>query len=209
MIPIDLKLKLESSKISYSQFSIEERASFYSKAFPKFPPLRIWNGRIEDLWFLGNDYRNKSSYYGSYPSNYLKRMEVLFPDCHPRLHLFSGALPPGHYIRFDRRSELNPDILGDANHLSEFFGNWEFGSIFADPPYSQEDALHYGCTLINRNTVIDECWKVLHKDGFLIWLDQVWPQYSKQKWKLYGKIGIEISTNHRSRSVTILQKVSQ
>lgn len=186
--------------------SIEERAARYAEAFPRFPPLRIWNGRIEDIWFLGQNYQSQSTYYGSYPGNYLKRMKILFPDSHPVLHLFSGSLPPGHYIRFDRRKDLQPDVVGDAHKLSKYFSKNTFGSIFADPPYSIEDSEHYGCTLIKRNTVIAECHKVLLPGGFLIWLDQVWPQYSKTEWDLYGKIGIEISTNHRSRSVTILRK---
>lgn len=199
--------KIWESNLTPGCLSIEERCELYSKAFPKFPPLRLWNGRIEDIWFLGRNYQSHSAYYGSYPGNYLKRMETLFPDPSPILHLFSGSLPEGNYIRFDRKAELNPDVLGSAEELSKYFADYKFGLIFADPPYSIEDAEHYGCTLIKRNIVIDECWKVLLPGGFLIWLDQVWPQYSKSKWNLYGKIGIEISTNHRSRSVTILQKV--
>ncbi len=209
-IPKELSEKLLRSKLSGGSLSLEERSSNYSKAFPKFPPLRIWNGRIEDIWFLGQNYKSQSSYYGSYPGNYLKRMNVIFPDCHPVLHLFSGSLPPGNYVRFDRRYDMKPEIVGDAHYLSDYlalngWGN-PFGAIFADPPYSIEDSEHYGCTLIKRNTVIDECHKILMPGGFLIWLDQVWPQYSKTNWDLYGKIGIEISTNHRSRSVTILKK---
>jgi len=205
----ELASQVWESRISPAVLSIEERAELYNKAFPKFPPLRIWNGRIEDIWFLGQNYRSRSTYYGSYPGNYLKRIQVLFPEPSPTLHLFSGSLPKGNYILFDRKADLNPDVVGSAEHLSHYFSDYKFGIIFADPPYSIEDAEHYGCTLIKRNTVIDECWKVLLPGGVLIWLDQVWPQYSKAKWKLYGKIGIEISTNHRARSVTILQKVGE
>jgi hypothetical protein len=199
--------KINDSKHNPGHLSIDDRAYLYTKAFPQFPPLRIWNDRIEDIWFLGQNYQSRSTYYGSYPGNYLKRMQILFPDPSPMLHLFSGSLPEGNYIRFDRKPELEPDVIGSAEELSKYFVGYKFGLIFSDPPYSIEDAEHYGCTLIKRNTVIDECWQILLPGGFLIWLDQVWPQYSKRKWNLYGKIGIEISTNHRSRSVTILQKV--
>jgi hypothetical protein len=205
----ELASQVWESRISPAVHSIEDRAQLYHKAFPKFPPLRIWNGRIEDIWFLGQNYQSRSTYYGSYPGNYLKRMETLFPDPSPTLHLFSGSLLKGNYIRFDRRDDLDADVVGSAENLSHYFSDYKFGIIFADPPYSIEDAEHYGCTLIKRNTVIDECWEVLLPGGVLIWLDQVWPQYSKRNWKLYGKIGIEISTNHRARSVTILQKVGE
>ncbi len=31
-------------------------------------------------WLLGNDYRNRSSFYGAYPPGFLKRLAALFPD---------------------------------------------------------------------------------------------------------------------------------
>lgn len=215
--------------------TMNKRAEWYKQAFPKFPELRIFNGRIEDLWFLGNDYTNTSNYYGAYPKGYLKRMNVLFQDKKEILHLFSGKLPDGDYIRFDRTG--NPDVMGDAENL-EFHlrdhnligGNaTNFDCIFADPPYSQEDANHYGTCLIKRNTVVKECQKVLQKGGYLIWLDQVFPMFSKREWKLTGMIGIieeaniivldekdwklagsieiVISTNHRARIATILERL--
>ena len=49
-------------------------------------------GRLSGVWFLGNDYRVKSKYYGGYPAGYLKRMRALFYDKEQALHLFSGKV---------------------------------------------------------------------------------------------------------------------
>lgn len=189
---------------------LQDRAELYQKTFPKFPPLRIFNDRIEDIWFMGNDYTNTSNYYGAYPKGYLKRMNVLFPATEKgiRLHLFSGKLEEtSSDITFDRdRINSNAQIIGEAEKLSEFFSQ-SFETIFADPPYSQEDAEHYGTCLIKRNTVVKECHKVLQTGGHLVWLDQVFPMFSKRDWKLVGMIGIVISTNHRARLATILERI--
>jgi hypothetical protein len=181
------------------------------------------------MWLMGNSYGNKTSYYGSYPGNFLKRLNALFPDALSTLHLFSGSLPPGQYLRFDRRhpgdlaegesflfetetfetrkdSFENGLIRGEAEHLSEYFLPSSIDLIVADPPYSAEDAGHYGAPMVNRNHVIAEARKILCDAGCLVWLDQVWPMYSKKQWNLIALIGVVISTNHRMRLLTILEK---
>ena len=60
--------------------------------------------------------------------------------------------------------------------------------------------------MIKRNKVFNECYNVLKKDGILIWLDQVLPQYKKTNFKIIGRIGMVKSTNHRFRVITIFQK---
>ena len=60
--------------------------------------------------------------------------------------------------------------------------------------------------MIKRNIVFKECLKVLKKDGYLIWLDQVLPNYKKDEWDIVGRIGMVKSTNHRFRVVTIFKK---
>jgi hypothetical protein len=46
----------------------------------------------------------------------------------------------------------------------------------------------------------------MEKDGILIWLDQVLPQYKKNQWSVIGRIGMVKSTNHRFRVITIFKK---
>lgn len=189
--------------------SLKDRADFYNKAFPKFSkygPLFCTN-RIFGVWIMGNDYRSRTGYYGSYPPNYLKRVMSMFPDCTKILHLFSGSLSNGVVgIRFDINEEVEPDIKGNAECLSAHFDRDYFDLILADPPYSSEDAMHYGTPLVSRNKVLKECITVSMPEGFIGWLDQVKPMYRKDEVDLAGVICIDRSTNHRVRALYLFQK---
>ena len=185
--------------------TLQERSDFYSKEFPKFPPLRADDRWIDGMWIMGNNYTT-SGLYGAYPHGYLKRIMALFPDAKNILHLFSGSLPKGNYTRFDIKPE-NADIVGNAHKLSEYFGSNKFDLILADPPYSIEDCEHYGTSMIKRNTVMKECYKILDDNGFIVWLDQVLPMFRKIELNMCGVIGMVKSTNHRFRVVTIFEKV--
>jgi len=154
---------------------------------------------------MGNNYKT-SGYYGAYPHTYLERVMSMFPDASKILHLFSGSMPAGNYIRFDRNG--NSDVQGDAESLSLSFPEKRFDFILADPPYSVEDCEHYGCAMVNRNRVLSECVKVLDLGGFIVWLDQVLPMFRKSELNMCGVIGMVKSTNHRFRVVTIFQKHS-
>jgi hypothetical protein len=170
-----------------------------------FPPLQIVNGRIETIWVLGNNYRNRSKLYGAYPGNYLKRVMSMFPDKTSILHLFSGSVPKDKsYTRF---CNTGADVNGDAEKLSTYFAANQFDLIVADPPYSVEDAEHYGTPMIGRTLVLQECLIILKKGGHIVWLDQVLPMWSKRNLKLVGLIGIVISTNHRFRIASVFEKV--
>ena len=61
--------------------------------------------------------------------------------------------------------------------------------------------------MIKRNTVLHQCYLVLDEGGYIVWLDQVLPQFTKQELHLCGVIGIVRSTNHRFRVVSIFKKV--
>lgn len=156
------------------------------------------------MWVMGNNYKG-SGYYGAYPPNYVKRVMALFPDAGRVLHLFAGSLPPGNYIRFDIQGRV--EVLGDAHELSSRLLCHHYDLILADPPYSEEDATHYGHPLINRNRVVGECAKVLEPGGFLVWLDQVLPMFRKDELHLCGLIGVVRSTNHRFRIASIYKRL--
>lgn len=204
--------------------TLAERAELYRQAFPKFQPLSVIDGkRIEGLWFMGNDYRVKSGYYGGYPAGYLPRIMSMFPDAKNIMHLFSGKLPKGDYTRVDLLQEC--DVTADAHSLSNHFAEEnKFDLIVADPPYSESDADRYGTIMIKRNVVVRECLKVLKPGGFLVWLDQVFPLHRKVESPLVGsiyvreefpdleyagEIGMIKSTNHRVRAVFIFRKAAR
>lgn len=160
------------------------------------------------MWVLGNDYRNRTPFYGAYPPAYLRRVMALFPDKRRVLHLFSGSLPKGDYTRFDIRRDLEPEVCGDAHRLTKHVGESAFDLILADPPYSAEDAAKYGSMpMVQRKVVVSECARALATGGHLVWLDTVLPMYRKAELTLCGLIGIVRSTNHRFRMVTIFEKV--
>lgn len=186
--------------------TLQERAHCYNTVFPEYPPLTTTDKWLYGVWVLGNNYRAKQGYYGEYPPSYLKRVTSLFPDCLSALHLFSGSLTMDcDGVRFDSKAECKPDVVGDAERLSDYFPAM-FDIIYADPPYSSEDASRYGQCLVNRNKVLRECYRVLDTGGFVVWLDQVLPIYRKSEFRLVGTIGLVRSTNHRVRMVFIFQK---
>ena len=187
---------------------LEERAERYNEAFPKWPKLVVDKGWLYGVWNIGACYKG-IGYYGNYPYRYMDRISSLFPDREDVLHLFSGSLPPGPYTRFDigLNDQAQFDVKGDAQELSEYFGEDTFDIIYADPPYSQKDADNYGCKMPNRFKVVKECAKVLRPGGFLVWMDEVLPMYRKAEFKRVGEIGISRSTNHRVRFVFIFERV--
>jgi hypothetical protein len=185
--------------------NLQQRADLYRKAFPGHPPMNLVNDRLEAVWIIGNSYGG-SKYYGSYPGNYLKRVFALFPGCQPHtLHLFSGSLPKELGYTVDLNPANNPSLIADAEKLSEQMTlKWDL--ILADPPYSREHAEKYGFPMIDRRKVLGECWKVISPGGWLIWLDEVCPIFSKEKWHWGMFFPIFTSTNRRIRAVFGFQK---
>lgn len=174
----------------------------YHKEFPKYSKLMVNNNCIEGIWVMGNNYTTKSNLYGAYPYGYLKRIHSMFPLVKNKtLHLFSGSLPDSNdYDKVDYNTGF------DAETMSDFLPHNLYELILSDPPYSIEDCDHYGCCMIKRNIVFKQCYKIMKKDGVLIWLDQVLPNYRKVQFDIIGRIGMVKSTNHRFRLITIFKK---
>lgn len=183
------------------ELTLEQRCEAYGRAFPRFPAPRVIDGkRIEHLFIMGNCYQT-SGYYGAYPHGYLDRVMAMFPDAKDILHVPSGSLPPGPYLRIDIRPEVSPDIVGDCHDLLALVGERRFDLILADPPYSAEDAEHYGRPMVKRNVMLKSCLDVLRHGGWVIWLDQVLPMHRKDEVDWAMAIGMVKSTNHRVRGV--------
>jgi len=182
--------------------NLEERINNYHKIFPKYSKLIINNNCIEGIWVMGNNYTTKTDLYGAYPYGYLKRIYSLFNfQPNKTLHLFAGSLPDNpEYDKVDYNTGI------DAHNMSEILPHNFYKLILADPPYSVEDCDHYGCCMVKRNVVFKECYKIMEKDGYLIWLDQVLPNYKKIEWDIVARIGMVKSTNHRFRVITIFKK---
>ena len=179
----------------------------------------------------GTDPATGNPYYGQFPAGLLERIFSMFPDVKDVLHLFSGVLTTERVdaawkkvnlvgqaprqVRFDARAETQPDIVGKAEDLCTEMARADrssrrgmFDLILADPPYSEEDAQHYGRSLVNRKRVVQECTKVLRPGGTLAWVDQAWPWViGAYGLRLYGAISWFRSMNHRIRGIMLFEKV--
>lgn len=166
------------------------------------------DGRVVGIWIMGNDYRVKSEYYGGYPATYLKRVKALMFDKTRVLHLFSGkvdtSIMPG--VTVDLNPDNNPDYVANAETLDSVPLE-DFDLVLADPPYSIEDAEHYGTPMVNRNKVVQVLGSRLRPGCHVIWLDQAFPMFRKDQFALEGTIGMWKSTNHRFRGITIFGKL--
>lgn len=194
--------------------TLSSRARFYNTAFSRYPGSRLvaqYDKSISGVWALGNNYKG-SGFYGAYPPEYLKRIMALFPDAKRIMHLFSGSLVAGDYVRVDIATDKRqdgtrfPDVIADAHTLSKTFKKRKFDLIIADPPYTPADATRYGTPMIHRKRVLEECSKILEPGGFVVWLDTMWPMIAKKYLVLVGAIGILRSQNHRVRFTFIMQK---
>ena len=179
---------------------MEELINNYHQTFPNYSKLIINRGVIEGIWVMGNNYTTKTKLYGAYPHGYLERIYALFPPIEDKtLHLFSGSID-------DKYDRVDFNVGIDAEEMGEILPHNHYERIYADPPYSIEDCDHYGCCMVKRNKVFNECFKIMKKGGILIWLDQVLPQYKKDQFDILGRIGMVKSTNHRFRVITIFKK---
>lgn len=150
---------------------------------------------------MGNNYTT-SGYYGAHPHGYLQRIMSMFPDISEAdiIHVCAGSLPPGNYTRVDKNPELRPEICCDAEDLSKHISR-RYKLALVDVPYSKEDAEHYGFPMLSRKKVLSQCFEALEPGGWVIWLDQVLPMFSKDHWNWSLAIGMIKSTNHRVRGV--------
>lgn len=186
----------------------EDRIDNYVRetGFPKSLFIAA-DGRVVGTWIMGNDYRVKSSYYGGYPAGYLRRIRALFPDKRRVLHLFSGKVDLGAFPgdTVDIEPSLNPTYIDDAQSLRSVPLE-QYELVMADPPYSVEDAEHYGTSMVKRNRVMRALQR-LSPGAHIVWLDQVLPMYRKDRFAQEAVIGMWKSTNHRFRGITIFRRL--
>jgi hypothetical protein len=198
--------------------TLQERCDAFAAAYGKWPAARPHVVREDDreviyaTWVIGNDYRNKTPYYGAFPAGFLDRLMALYPD-HPQrsgeysvLHAFSGSLPKGNYLRCDsvRDAEFRVSVYDLPEHTL-----MRFGLIIADPPYSAQDAEKYGTAGVNRRKATAALGQVARRGAHMAWLDTCWPMHNKRQWVTVGRILVQRSTNHRARVLTLFEKVSE
>ena len=185
------------------KLTLADRVASYSQRFPECPNAMWVAGDKQQwlygVWQLGQYWKNASRYYGAYPHSFLERVAALFPEipAHEVLHVFSGSMSAGEYTR--------PELVGSVYDIKKLTAR-RFSLVIADPPYSAEDAKHYGTAGIDRGKATRALADVVVRGGQLVWLDTTWPMYRKDLWHYYGAIELRRSTNQRLRGVSIFQR---
>jgi hypothetical protein len=191
-----------------SQLTWPGRIANYRREIGRSAYLTYEDGWAYGVWFLGNSWAVKSGYYGGYPAGYLKRVRAIFPDKRRVLHLFSGHVEveafPGDTC--DINPALAPTFVADA-HTLEGVPVEDYDLVLADPPYSAEDADHYGTPLVSRNKVVAVLAQRMKPGAHLAWLDQAQPMYRKDTLRPEAAIGIVRSTMHRYRCLLIWVRI--
>lgn len=187
-------------------FADRYNTSEYAKKYPdsKF----VIGTRPYATWFLGQNYKNATSYYGAYPPMYWKRIQTFVKPEDKVVHLFSGSLTEGNYIRVDMDETMQPDIVCRTEKVHEHIAPNSIDIVFADPPYTQADSqIGYKGNYPNKKATISSVHTILKPGGLLFWLDTCLPMFRKTEFALAGVITILISTNHRVRLVSVFRKV--
>lgn len=194
--------------------TLTDRVAAFAAAYPRTPASWPWATRERDravlygVWVIGNDYRNAARFYGSFPPGFLARVMALYPDAGADvLHVFSGSLPPGPYVRLDLHPDRGADRTGSVYDVWRIFGHTRFRLLVADPPYSAADAAHYATPMVNRRRAIAALRTVVTAGAHLAWLDTTWPMHSKREWVTVGRILVQRSTNHRVRLLSLFEAV--
>lgn len=189
--------------------TINQRCELFNTSYPQLPPLVVHKGFVYGHWDVGGG--NVSSFYGSYQTEYLNRIGTMFPDCKgtkETVHLFSGSLPASpDYTRVgqDPSGQYQSDFQADIHSLSSFLP-FKPTLILADPPYSEEDSVHYQNSMVDRARVVRECAEVLRPGGWMAWMDQACPVFSNSEIRRVGIISYLRSTGNRFRCVILFQK---
>jgi hypothetical protein len=195
--------------IGWPVISKAARVEHYRKAWKRGGYVVFDDDWAYGLWVIGNQHAGNADYHGSYPGDYLKRMRVYFWDKQNVLHLFAGRVDlsifPGDTM--DIRPELSPTYCVDVRKSVGVVPYHTYDLILADPPYTEEDAAHYGTSLVPRQVVFKTITQHVLPGTHLVWLDQMKPVYSRRDWELEAIIGLDLSTNRRIRGIWIFRRI--
>lgn len=121
------------------------------------------------------------------------------------LNLFCGMNKYG--FRVDIKEEVKPDLLADAHEVTKFLDK-KFDVIFADPPYSTEEARDlYGTPKLNYKKWTREAEKLLRKGGLLIVYHKfVMPNPNPDKFEVAKRVFIGNRAYHLPRVAIYFKK---
>lgn len=171
---------------------------------------------IADIWLCGSAEKDSegNKFSGSYPAGFLKRFKTAFKDFLPKtnndiLHICSGRLPPTEGIRLDINADYDPDILSNAENMSQVKDE-SFEWVMADPPYNEEASQkYYGVPLLSKVKMIREMARVCKQGGYIALLDQYSPNSVSRCLKRIALIGVTSVPNTDMRIFTVWKKVNK
>jgi SAM-dependent methyltransferase len=167
-----------------------------------YPPTVFEQGWIYGVWYCGTSFQ-KAIYYGQYPGTFVKRVMSMFQG-QDILHLCCGRCHISGAINVDFHPLPEADIVANVESLP--FKDNSFDMALIDPPYSDLDAERYKVPrLVSSKKVMRECLRVLRPGGWLLWLDEKYPSYSRHEWALKGLIGIVTGFERRARLLSFFQ----
>ena len=159
-------------------------------------------------WYLPRP--RKDHYKGSMPlyaEEWLIELakDILERDDIKILNLFCGMNKYG--LRVDIKEEVKPDIVCDAHKVSEYIKD-KFDFIFADPPYSTDEAKElYGTPPLNYKKWALECDKLLKKGGLLcVYHKYVMPNPNPNKYSVIKRVFIGNRIYHLPRVALYFKK---
>jgi len=121
------------------------------------------------------------------------------------LNLFCGMNKYG--FRVDIKAEVRPDLVADAHKISQFVKG-KFDVIFADPPYSNQEANDlYGTPKLNYKKWTGECDKLLNRNGLLIiYHKYIVPNPNPDKYEVVKRVFIGNRVWHLPRVAIFFRK---
>ena len=121
------------------------------------------------------------------------------------LNLFCGMNSEG--FRVDIKEEVEPDIVCDAHELTKHVKD-KFDIIFADPPYSNDEAKEiYGTPKLKYKTWTSEATKLLNNGGLLIvYHKYVMPNPNPEIYAVEKRVFIGNRTYHVPRIAIYFKK---
>lgn len=169
-----------------------------------YPPTIYSHGWIYGVWYCGTSWQ-KAVYYGQFPSTFVKRVTAMFPPTEFRfLHLCCGRCHVDGAVNVDIETLPEVDVVAGAEALP-FTAN-SFDVCLIDPPYSEQDADRYKVKrLLSAKKVMAQLQEILAPDGWLLWLDEKYPSYSRKIWQLKGLIGIVTGFERRTRVLSMFR----
>lgn len=165
---------------------------------------------ITDVWLLT---RPKVAYYGAYPAGFLSRARRLLGVgiTDPVLHVCGGKVRDYPYSGLgpnDKTVDINPDLAPDfVMDVTKELPEGEWPAILADPPYTEEDAKHYGnADFPSANALLRLCLQHVPVGGKVGMLHYVWPQPPTTAVEV-AVVAVGCGRNGRARWYTVFERL--